>query len=112
MLKGTPGGRQVRIREAARRCLPSLLAAALTVFIASGAVAGAAAPSTAQPSTSSPDLLRSLALQQAEWLDPCATGDDFFGYSVALSGDTALVGAYQRSVNGKQYSGAVYVFVR
>ena len=112
MPKRTPGGRQVRFREAARRCLLPLLAAALTVFIASGGAAGAAAPGTAQPSTSSPDLLGSLALQQAEWLDPGATGDDFFGYSVALSGDTALVGAYQRSVNGKQYSGAVYVFVR
>ena len=48
---------------------------------------------------------------------------DYFGYSVALSGDTAVVGAYRErsiatGVNGNQtdnsapYSGAAYVFVR
>jgi hypothetical protein len=34
--------------------------------------------------------------------------DDYFGWSVALSGDTAIVGAYGR--NG--YTGAAYVFTR
>ena len=38
-----------------------------------------------------------------------AESDDFFGYSVSLSGDRALIGAYQEDDNGSQ-SGAAYVF--
>ena len=37
--------------------------------------------------------------------------DDFFGWSVALSGDTALVGAYKDDDNGSE-SGSAYVFTR
>ena len=37
---------------------------------------------------------------------------DFFGYSVALDGDTALIGAAQANVNGNFDQGAAYVFVR
>src|SRR5262249_57161143 len=36
----------------------------------------------------------------------------FFGSSVALSGDTAFVGAQADSIQGKLAAGAVYVFVR
>ena len=39
-----------------------------------------------------------------------ATGD-YFGWSVALSGDYALVGAYKDDDNGSS-SGSAYVFVR
>jgi len=39
-------------------------------------------------------------------------GGDKFGYSVALSGDTALVGAYQDDVGSNTYQGSAYVFVR
>ncbi|MGH8426638.1 MAG: hypothetical protein ACRES7_01475 [Gammaproteobacteria bacterium] len=35
---------------------------------------------------------------------------DRFGFSVALSGSTALVGAPNATVNGNQYQGAAYVF--
>ena len=38
-----------------------------------------------------------------------AAGGDAFGYSVAVSGDTAVVGAYQEDAGG-QDAGAVYVF--
>ena len=38
-----------------------------------------------------------------------AESDDFFGYSVSLSGDRALIGAYREDDNGSQ-SGAAYVF--
>jgi hypothetical protein len=38
-------------------------------------------------------------------------GDDWFGYSVSVSGDTVLVGAYRDDDNGSN-SGSAYVFVR
>ena len=37
---------------------------------------------------------------------------DYFGYSVALSGDTALVGACDKAVGGNTSQGAAYVFTR
>ncbi len=37
---------------------------------------------------------------------------DIFGWSVSISGDRALVGAYQHDVNGKTDAGAAYVFTR
>jgi len=40
-----------------------------------------------------------------------ATGDEF-GYSVSVSGDTAVIGARGRTVNSQANQGAAYVFVR
>lgn len=40
------------------------------------------------------------------------TDGDFFGYAVALQGDTALVGAHFVTINGHAQQGAVYVFRR
>jgi len=40
------------------------------------------------------------------------SANDYFGWSVALSGDTALVGANGDSIGANQYQGSVYVFVR
>lgn len=37
---------------------------------------------------------------------------DTFGYSVALSGDTAIVGAWHAAINGNPLQGAAYVFKR
>ena len=37
---------------------------------------------------------------------------DWFGYSVAVSGDTVVVGAWGAAVNGKAQQGAAYVFVK
>ena len=46
-------------------------------------------------------------------LDPSDGADiDGVGYAVALSGDTALVGAYQHDTARGEDAGAVYVFVR
>ncbi|HEX7330065.1 MAG TPA: cadherin-like domain-containing protein [Pyrinomonadaceae bacterium] len=68
--------------------------------------------------------IQALALAQQAYLKASNTDlGDFFGYSVAVSGDTAVVGAYAEAsnstgVNGDQSddsqleSGAVYVFVR
>jgi len=41
-----------------------------------------------------------------------ATGGDNFGYSVAISGDTALVGAYYDDTSAGEDSGSAYVFIR
>ena len=48
--------------------------------------------------------------EQAELSDPNAATSDYFGGSVALDGDTALVGAGNKTVDGKLYAGAAYVF--
>ena len=50
--------------------------------------------------------------QQAELTASDAAANDNFGSSVALSGDTALVGAYDKTVGGKRGAGAAYVFTR
>ena len=50
--------------------------------------------------------------QQAELTDPDAAGGDYFGASVALSGDTALVGAWGATVNGQGSAGKAYIFTR
>ena len=52
--------------------------------------------------------------QQQELTASDAAGDDYFGNSVALSGDgnTVLIGASNKTVNGQGYAGAAYVFVR
>ena len=38
--------------------------------------------------------------------------DDFFGFSVALAGDRAIVGAVQKDEDGGRFAGAAYVFER
>jgi hypothetical protein len=44
--------------------------------------------------------------------DPAAASDDNFGYSVAVSGDTALVGAPDKDVGSAIEAGAAYVSTR
>jgi len=52
-------------------------------------------------------------IEQAKLLGSDSTSNDFFGYSVALSKDTALVGAYRVDDDKKGKDvGAAYVFVR
>ena len=48
--------------------------------------------------------------QQAKLLPSDGFRSAYFGYSVAISGDTAVIGAYQDAHNNS--SGAAYVFVR
>ena len=50
--------------------------------------------------------------QQAELTDPDGSAGDWFGSSVALSGDRALIGAWGATVGGKSEAGAAYVFGR
>jgi len=49
--------------------------------------------------------------QQAKLMASDAQGNDFFGASVAVSGDTAVIGAYSEDTGGSD-AGAVYVFTR
>jgi len=86
-----------------------LMLSALALIAAPLATAAAsAAPSTARGG----DPLALLVLQQAELKDPLAATNDRFGVSVALSGDTALIGAYDKTVSGQADAGAVYVYTR
>ncbi|MEI9935811.1 MAG: MYXO-CTERM sorting domain-containing protein [Pseudomonadota bacterium] len=50
--------------------------------------------------------------QGPRWLLSDGVVNDDFGYSVAISGDTALVGARRRQVGSNVMQGAAYVYVR
>ena len=50
--------------------------------------------------------------QQAELTSSDGAAGDNFGYSVAIDGGTAVVGAYHRTVGSNSQQGAVYVFVQ
>ena len=85
--------------------------ASLVLVLAALAVAApAAAPAPAH--RSAPALPALLAVQQAELLADDGTAHDWFGATVAVSGDTAVVGAPLRTIGGNARQGAVYVFVR
>lgn len=51
-------------------------------------------------------------IQTAELRADDGAAGDFFGFSIALSGDTAVVGAPAASVDGEANRGAAYVFHR
>ena len=53
-----------------------------------------------------------VALQQATLRAPDAVPGDWFGQTLALSGDTVVVGVPNRSVAGHDQSGAAYIFAR
>ena len=50
--------------------------------------------------------------QQAELTSSDGAANDNFGSSVAVSGGTAVIGAYNRGVGGNSSQGAAYVFVQ
>jgi len=54
----------------------------------------------------------SFTQQQLKLTASDAAAGDWFGYSVSLFGDTALIGASGDDDNGKTNSGSVYVFTR
>ncbi len=49
-------------------------------------------------------------VQQAKLTASDGAGDDLFGNSVGISGDTVVVGAPLADVDGKTNQGAAYVF--
>ena len=50
--------------------------------------------------------------QQAQLIATDGTADNLFGSSVALHGDTAIIGAPSDSINSNQLQGSAYVFIR
>ena len=50
--------------------------------------------------------------EQAKLLPNDGTINDFFGRSVAISGDYAVVGAYLEMMTMGHYSGSAYIFTR
>jgi len=104
------GIRRVPGRHRRRRgsLVPALLAIALLCCLF-----GSVAPASAAPPDSSPQVLWAmLAVQQAQLVATDGSVGDYFGHSVALYGDTALVGAYAHATVGATEAGAAYVFVR
>ena len=49
---------------------------------------------------------------QAKLTASDAAASDYFGYSVSVSGDTAVIGAYEDDHAGGTYAGSAYVFAR
>jgi len=92
-----------------------LLTATLIVCLGAAALV-AAAPANAGPPPGPPgsadDLLALLAVQQAKLTATDGAVGDWFGCSVALSGDTAVVGAEHDDVGTNADQGSAYVFVR
>ena len=80
----------------------------LVAIVALAALAVAAPAARAVPA----GPLALLAVQQAELVAGDGAKGDDFGASVAISGDTALVGVPYHTVDGNSGQGAVYVFTR
>ena len=93
-----PRGRHV-VRTA--RCIAMVLSI-LAAFVA---------PIVEQPALASASMSTSVDFE-ALLSRPVERADDFFGYSIALSGDTAVVGAPNADVDGVDDVGEVVVFVR
>ena len=116
------GGRPTLRRGPLATALPALLV--LCCLFTAAAPAGAAAPAraaapawaavpvAAPPGFSVEAFLARLALQETELTAGDGASGDRFGCSVAVSGDTALVGASRQSPWGRSGAGAAYVFVR
>ncbi|WP_437682016.1 hypothetical protein [Sorangium sp. So ce131] len=50
--------------------------------------------------------------QQAKLVASDGAGGDYFGVSIAIAGDTAVVGAMDDTIDGRSHQGSAYVFVR
>jgi hypothetical protein len=99
------------LRSGLPAALPALLMLCWLFVVAAAAGAAPACATAAAPA--SPQLLAAkLALQQAELNAGDGAALDVFGSSVAVSGNTALVGAPHHTASGKPNAGAAYVFVR
>jgi|GEM_PF-863512 len=87
---------------------PPAAVAALVVALAC-LLGAAAAPAAAAPGG---DPLATLAVQQAKLTAGDAAASDYLGYSVAIDGETALVGAPSADSGVLEAAGAAYVFTR
>jgi hypothetical protein len=99
------------VRRAQHRMKLGVVVLALCALVAlvGTAPARAAAPPT-QQALASPLAL--AAIQQAQLLAGDGATGDYFGYSVALDGNTAIVGAYLDDIGTNANQGSAYVFTR
>jgi hypothetical protein len=102
--------RETRCGE--RRSLRSRPSLVVLVLMALGLAALLAPAALAQPRDAASDPLALLAVQRAELTVSDGAAADNFGYSIALSGGTALVGATHKLIGENEGQGAAYVFVR
>ena len=84
----------------------------MLVLLALAAAVVLAPAALAQSRGAASDPLALLAVQQAELTASDGAAQNYFGYAVALSGDTAVVGACGRQSGAGPSVGAAYVFVR
>jgi len=92
----------------ARRCPVLLVLSALLLI---GAVVATPTASAARSVRPGGDPLALIAIQQAELTASDAVTGGSFGLSVAVSGDTVVAGAYNKTVNGLSGAGVTYVDV-
>ncbi len=97
-------------RPRSRARLAAVLLALSALLALLGAAPALAAATVPQGHAAPPLAL--IALQQAQLTAGDGAAGDYFGYSVALAGDTALVGAYANDVGANADQGAAYVFTR
>ena len=100
--------------QAARTPFPGVALVSLFALIAIlSALPASAAGNVPAPSRgSASEFLPLLALQQAQLTALDGSSSDWFGYSVAVAGDSAVVGAPMHSVAANSAQGAAYFFVR
>jgi hypothetical protein len=93
----------------------ALVLAMLLACLSVAALAGPALASAGSPADSpgfDRPLLALLGVQQAQLTAADGAPDDWFGFSVAISGDTAVVGACYDDVGANADQGSAYVFTR
>ena len=95
-----------------RRHCGLLVAALLAIALLCCLFGSVALASAVPPDSPSQSLLAMPAVQQAQLVAADGVAYDYFGHSVAISGDTALVGAYTHSTAAGNDAGVAYVFVR
>ena len=89
-----------------------LVLAACAQLCLSGSAAAAAGPASPPPPHAASGSMALLAVQQSELNASDGADGNYFGCSVAISGDTALVGT-PGEINNQSYGpGAAYVFTR
>jgi len=90
----------------------TLVLTSVLALLLAAALVGAAPASAGPPSASPPNLMALLAVEQAQLTASDGAVGDSFGFSVALSGDTALVGVPHDTVGTNGNQGSAYIFTR
>jgi hypothetical protein len=96
-----------------RRALLCVIFTVAAAFVALTLAAAVFAPAVrAQSLSAAPGLVATAAIQQTELLGPDGAAYDWFGFDVAIDGDTAFVGAPTKTVGSTATQGVVYVYSR